>query len=52
MATGQRVVKHRHVADEALAINAGEFAVIGVMLLRLDVYTAPLRHAHHGTATA
>jgi acyl-CoA reductase-like NAD-dependent aldehyde dehydrogenase/uncharacterized protein YceH (UPF0502 family) len=34
MATGQRVVKHRHVADEGLAINAGEFAVIGVMLLR------------------
>src|SRR5262249_13704552 len=34
MATGQRVVKHRHVADEALAINAGEFAVLGVMLLR------------------
>ncbi len=34
MATGQRVVKHRHVAEEGLAINAGEFAVIGVLLLR------------------
>src|SRR5262245_52105808 len=34
MATGQRVVKHRHVADEALAINAGEFAVMGVLFLR------------------
>ncbi|HEX5094550.1 MAG TPA: aldehyde dehydrogenase family protein [Acidimicrobiia bacterium] len=33
-ATGQRVVKHRHVADEGLEINAGEFAVIGVLLLR------------------
>ena len=32
--TGQRVVKHRHVADETLAINAGEFAVLGVLLLR------------------
>src|SRR4026208_340173 len=27
MATGQRVVKHRHVAEEGLGINAGEFAV-------------------------
>jgi acyl-CoA reductase-like NAD-dependent aldehyde dehydrogenase/uncharacterized protein YceH (UPF0502 family) len=34
MATGQRVVKHRHVAEEGLGINAGEFAVIGVLLLR------------------
>ena len=32
--TGQRVVKHRHVADETLEINAGEFAVLGVLLLR------------------
>ena len=34
MATGQRVVKHRHVADEGLGINAAEFAVLGVLLLR------------------
>jgi acyl-CoA reductase-like NAD-dependent aldehyde dehydrogenase/uncharacterized protein YceH (UPF0502 family) len=34
MATGQRVVKHRHTADEGLGINAAEFAVIGVLLLR------------------
>ena len=34
MATGQRVVKHRHVAEEGLGINAGEFAVLGVLLLR------------------
>ena len=34
MATGQRVVKHRHVVEEALGINAGEFAVLGVLLLR------------------
>jgi acyl-CoA reductase-like NAD-dependent aldehyde dehydrogenase/uncharacterized protein YceH (UPF0502 family) len=34
MATGQRVVKHRHVAEEGLGLNAGEFAVIGVLMLR------------------
>ncbi len=34
MATGQRVVKHRHVADETLGINAAEFAVLGVLFLR------------------
>lgn len=34
MATGQRVVKHRHVADEALDVDAAEFAVLGVLLLR------------------
>ena len=34
MATGQRVVKHRHVAEEGLGINAGEFAVLGVLLFR------------------
>jgi acyl-CoA reductase-like NAD-dependent aldehyde dehydrogenase/uncharacterized protein YceH (UPF0502 family) len=34
MATGQRVVKHRHVVEEALNINAAEFAVLGVLLLR------------------
>jgi acyl-CoA reductase-like NAD-dependent aldehyde dehydrogenase/uncharacterized protein YceH (UPF0502 family) len=34
MATGQRVVKHRHIVDEAIGINAAEFAVIGVLLLR------------------
>jgi acyl-CoA reductase-like NAD-dependent aldehyde dehydrogenase/uncharacterized protein YceH (UPF0502 family) len=34
MATGQRVVKHRHVAEEGLSVNAGEFAVLGVLLLR------------------
>ncbi|MGQ0824164.1 MAG: aldehyde dehydrogenase family protein [Actinomycetota bacterium] len=32
--TGQRVVKHRHVADETLGIDAAEFSVIGVLLLR------------------
>ena len=34
MATGQRVVKHRQVVEEGLGINAGEFAVLGVLLLR------------------
>jgi acyl-CoA reductase-like NAD-dependent aldehyde dehydrogenase/uncharacterized protein YceH (UPF0502 family) len=34
MATGQRVVKHRHVVDEGLGINAAEYAVLGVLLLR------------------
>jgi acyl-CoA reductase-like NAD-dependent aldehyde dehydrogenase/uncharacterized protein YceH (UPF0502 family) len=34
MVTGQRVVKHRHVVDERLNINAAEFAVLGVLLLR------------------
>ncbi len=33
-ATGQRVVKHRHVVDEALELHAPEFAVLGVLLLR------------------
>lgn len=33
-ATGQRVVKHRHVVDEALGIDAAEFSVLGVLLLR------------------
>jgi acyl-CoA reductase-like NAD-dependent aldehyde dehydrogenase len=31
---GQRVVKHRHVADEGLGINQAELAVLGVLLLR------------------
>jgi acyl-CoA reductase-like NAD-dependent aldehyde dehydrogenase len=31
---GQRVIKYRHVADEALTLDEGEFAVIGVLLLR------------------
>jgi acyl-CoA reductase-like NAD-dependent aldehyde dehydrogenase len=34
MATGQRVVKHRHVADETLQLHVPEFAVLGVLLLR------------------
>jgi len=34
MATGQRVVKHKHVADEALDLDAAEFSVVGVLLLR------------------
>jgi acyl-CoA reductase-like NAD-dependent aldehyde dehydrogenase/uncharacterized protein YceH (UPF0502 family) len=34
MATGQRVVKHRHIAEEGLGINAAEYAIVGVLLLR------------------
>src|SRR5262245_7209443 len=34
MTTGQRVVKHRHVAEEALGLDRPEFAIIGVLLLR------------------
>ena len=33
-ATGQRVVKHRHVVDEALQLSVPEFTVLGVLLLR------------------
>jgi acyl-CoA reductase-like NAD-dependent aldehyde dehydrogenase/uncharacterized protein YceH (UPF0502 family) len=32
--TGQRVVKHRHVIDEALPLTVPQFAVLGVLLLR------------------
>jgi acyl-CoA reductase-like NAD-dependent aldehyde dehydrogenase len=34
MATGQRVVKHRHVVDETLQLTVPEFAMLGVLLLR------------------
>jgi acyl-CoA reductase-like NAD-dependent aldehyde dehydrogenase len=34
MATGQRVVKHRHVVDETMQLTVPEFAVLGVLLLR------------------
>jgi acyl-CoA reductase-like NAD-dependent aldehyde dehydrogenase/uncharacterized protein YceH (UPF0502 family) len=33
-ATGQRVVKHRHVADETWQLSVPEFALLGVLLLR------------------
>src|SRR5205823_12410570 len=33
-ATGQRVVKHRHVVDEALQFTVPEYSVLGVLLLR------------------
>ncbi len=33
-ATGQRVVKHKHVVDEALGLSVPEFTVLGVLLLR------------------
>ncbi len=33
-ATGQRVVKHKHVVDEALQLSVPEFTVLGVLLLR------------------
>ena len=33
-ATGQRVVKHRHVVDETLQLTVPEFTVLGVLLLR------------------
>ncbi|MDQ1381072.1 MAG: hypothetical protein QOJ71_1791 [Actinomycetota bacterium] len=33
-ATGQRVVKHRHVVDEALQLSVPEYTVLGVLLLR------------------
>jgi len=35
-ATGQRVVKHRHVVDEALQLSVPEFTVLGILLLRGD----------------
>jgi acyl-CoA reductase-like NAD-dependent aldehyde dehydrogenase len=34
MSTGQRVVKHRHVADESLQLHVPELTVLGVLLLR------------------
>jgi acyl-CoA reductase-like NAD-dependent aldehyde dehydrogenase len=33
-ATGQRVVKHRHVVDEALQLSVPEFTMLGVLFLR------------------
>jgi acyl-CoA reductase-like NAD-dependent aldehyde dehydrogenase/uncharacterized protein YceH (UPF0502 family) len=33
-ATGQRVVKHRHVVDEELQLSVPEFTMLGVLLLR------------------
>jgi acyl-CoA reductase-like NAD-dependent aldehyde dehydrogenase/uncharacterized protein YceH (UPF0502 family) len=33
-AAGQRVIKHRHVAEEALALDRPESALLGVLLLR------------------
>jgi uncharacterized protein YceH (UPF0502 family) len=33
-AAGQRVIKYRHVADETLGLDPGEFAVLGLLLLR------------------
>jgi acyl-CoA reductase-like NAD-dependent aldehyde dehydrogenase/uncharacterized protein YceH (UPF0502 family) len=33
-ATGQRVVKHRHVVDEELQLSVPEFTMMGVLLLR------------------
>ena len=33
-ATGQRVVKHRHVVDEALQLSVPQYSVLGVLLLR------------------
>jgi acyl-CoA reductase-like NAD-dependent aldehyde dehydrogenase/uncharacterized protein YceH (UPF0502 family) len=33
-ATGQRVIKHRHVAEEALGLDRPESALLGVLLLR------------------
>lgn len=33
-ATGGRVVKHRHIVDEAIQLTVPEFAVLGVLLLR------------------
>lgn len=33
-ATGQRVVKHRHIVDETLQLHVPDFAVLGVLLLR------------------
>jgi acyl-CoA reductase-like NAD-dependent aldehyde dehydrogenase len=33
-ATGQRVVKHRHVVDETWQLHVPDFAVLGVLLLR------------------
>jgi acyl-CoA reductase-like NAD-dependent aldehyde dehydrogenase len=33
-ATGQRVVKHRHVVDEELQLSVPEFTMLGILLLR------------------
>ena len=33
-AAGQRVIKHRHVAEEALGLDRPESALLGVLLLR------------------
>jgi acyl-CoA reductase-like NAD-dependent aldehyde dehydrogenase/uncharacterized protein YceH (UPF0502 family) len=33
-ATGQRVVKHRHVVDEELQLTVPEFTMLGILLLR------------------
>jgi acyl-CoA reductase-like NAD-dependent aldehyde dehydrogenase len=33
-ATGQRVVKHRHVVEEALQLSVPQYSVLGVLLLR------------------
>src|SRR5262249_490946 len=33
-ATGQRVIKHRHVAEEALGLDRPEATLLGVLLLR------------------
>lgn len=33
-ATGQRVVKHRHIVDETWQLHVPDFAVLGVLLLR------------------
>src|SRR6476620_4506594 len=33
-ATGQRVIKHRHVAEEALGLDRPESTLLGVLLLR------------------
>lgn len=33
-ATGQRVVKHKHVVDEALGLSIPEYTLLGVLLLR------------------
>jgi acyl-CoA reductase-like NAD-dependent aldehyde dehydrogenase/uncharacterized protein YceH (UPF0502 family) len=34
MATGQRVVKHRHAVEDALGLDRPEFALVGVLMLR------------------
>ena len=51
MATGQRVVKHRQVVEEGLGINAGEFAVLGVLLFARSADAGRAQEPHRAVAS-